>query len=266
MRIIFGLLALVVALVIYAFRIEPFLLRVEHVEYGSAQSQTKLKVVQLSDIHISKAFTARRLEKVVEQVNAQKPDLIIFTGDLFDDYDKFGASEEPELIEKLSQLNAKYKKIAILGNHDHYSAKTRARKVLEASDFRLLSNEGVNLTIDSQRIFIGGLADSLSDQPDIDQMMAMRYDADYTLLLTHEPDVADDLTDFNAQLILAGHSHGGQIWVPGRVRNALSKKYVNGQYQLANQTQLYVNSGIGTTMIHARFGVVPEIAAITIHL
>lgn len=85
--------------------------------------------------------------------------------------------------------------------------------------------------------------------------------------MTHEPDVADAFIGTDTQLVLAGHSHGGQVWIPFYpIKNVLAEKYTRGLYQLDGITQLYVNTGIGTTSIHARFGVIPEVTQFTIYI
>ena len=97
--------------------------------------------------------------------------------------------------------------------------------------------------------------------------MSYRETYDYALLMTHEPDVADAFVGTGTQLVLAGHSHGGQIWIPlYPITNVLAEKYTRGLYQLDQETQLYVNTGLGTTAIHARFGVIPEITHFTIYI
>lgn len=117
-----------------------------------------------------------------------------------------------------------------------------------------------------KKVFIGGLDDSLLGNPSVSETFAYRQQADYSILLTHEPDVADQFVGTNTQLVLAGHSHGGQVRLPFyQVKNVLAKKYVRGLYELSDQTKLYVNTGLGTTSIHARFCVPPEISVFQLH-
>ena len=138
---------------------------------------------------------------------------------------------------------------------------------MNAADFDVLKNAGETISLaNGKRVFIGGLDDSLLGSPSIDETLSYRQGYDYSVLLTHEPDVADGFVGTNTQLVLAGHSHGGQIRLPFyQVTNVLAKKYVRGLYELSDHTKLYVNTGLGTTAIHARLGVPPEISVFQLH-
>lgn len=262
---ILGLALLVlIALPIYAFKIEPFLVKVNHIELGTAP-QEELKVVQISDIQVSESYEANRLDTVIEKANAENPDIVVFTGDLFDNYSKY--AYEDEIIEKLSALKANIGKYAVWGNHDYGGgAAWTYTNVMNASGFEVLKNNGENLTLDSgKRVFIGGLDDSLLGNPSVEDTLSYRQHYDYSILLTHEPDVADDFIGTDTQLVLAGHSHGGQVWLPFyQVKNVLAQKYVKGLYTLEDGMNVYVNTGLGTTSIHARFGVIPEVTSFSI--
>ncbi|MEG0373688.1 MAG: metallophosphoesterase, partial [Enterococcus sp.] len=134
--------------------------------------------------------------------------------------------------------------------------------VMNAANFEVLKNTGETITLNNgKRVFIGGLDDSLLGNPSVTETLAYRGKYNYSILLTHEPDVADKFIGTNTQLVLAGHSHGGQVRLPFyQVKNVLAEKYVRGLYELRDQTKLYVNTGLGTTSIHARFCVPPEIS------
>jgi len=130
----------------------------------------------------------------------------------------------------------------------------------------------VNVTVlNGKKLFIGGLDDGLLGNPDADQLLStMDVDYDYQIVLMHEPDMADLLKDTSINLILAGHSHGGQIKIPfiKTKTTALAEKYNDGFYTINKNTgmQLYVNTGIGTSRIPARFMVPPEISVFNIYL
>ncbi|MDU6314745.1 MAG: metallophosphoesterase, partial [Enterococcus faecalis] len=112
-------------------------------------------------------------------------------------------------------------------------------------------------------LYVAGLEDSLYGQTDLAAALVNRPTGTPTLLLTHEPDVADSAVNKNIDLILAGHSHGGQIRLPFfTYKNQLAKKYTHGLYHLEDETPLIVHPGIGTTKISARFGVLPTIELI----
>ncbi|WP_347962739.1 metallophosphoesterase [Lactococcus formosensis] len=268
LSIISVFILLIVALPFYAWKVEPFLVHVNHVELGKKNERTPLNVVQISDLQVSEYFETNRLDKVIEKVNAQNPDILLFTGDLFDNYSKYPEQMAP-MIEKLKAFKANIGKYAVWGNHDYGGGAVRVYEdVMSAGGFVVLRNQGETLTLsDGRQVFLGGLDDSLLGNPSVSDTLAYRQNYDYAITMTHEPDVADAFIGTNTQLILAGHSHGGQVWLPFYpIKNVLAEKYTRGLYRLDAITQLYVNTGIGTTSIHARFGVIPEVTQFTIYI
>lgn len=268
LSIISVFILLIVALPFYAWKVEPFLVHVNHVELGKKNERTPLNVVQISDLQVSEYFETNRLDKVIEKVNAQNPDILLFTGDLFDNYSKYPEQMAP-MIEKLKAFKANIGKYAVWGNHDYGGGAVRVYEdVMSAGGFVVLRNQGETLTLsDGRQVFLGGLDDSLLGNPSISDTLAYRQNYDYAITMTHEPDVADGFIGTDTQLVLAGHSHGGQVWLPFYpIKNVLAEKYTRGLYQLDAITQLYVNTGIGTTSIHARFGVIPEVTQFTIYI
>lgn len=265
-KILLGVVLILLAVPLYAFKIEPNLAVVHHLQMGDQSKPKELKVVQLSDIQVSESYANNRLDKVVRKVNQEKPDLIVFTGDLFDNYAKY--AHEQEIIGKLGEMKATIGKYAVWGNHDYGGGAAAVyERVMNAANFEVLKNAGETITLENgKKMFIGGLDDSLLGNPSVSQTLSYRGNYDYSLLLTHEPDVADKFVGTNTQLVLAGHSHGGQVRLPFyQVTNVLAKKYVRGLYELSDHTKLYVNTGLGTTAIHARFGVPPEISVFDLH-
>ena len=268
LSIISVFILLIVALPFYAWKVEPFLVHVNHVELGKKNERTLLNVVQISDLQVSEYYETNRLDKVIEKVNAQKPDILLFTGDLFDNYSKYPEQRAP-MIEKLKAFKANIGKYAVWGNHDYGGGAVRVYEdVMSAGGFTVLRNQGETLTLsDGRQVFLGGLDDSLLGNPSVSDTLAYRQNYDYAITMTHEPDVADAFIGTDIQLVLAGHSHGGQVWMPFYpIKNVLAEKYTRGLYQLDAITQLYVNTGIGTTSIHARFGVIPEVTQFTIYI
>lgn len=268
--IILGLAAVTAG---YAFAIEPSI-TVTH-EYklneNTTEADTKLKVVQLSDIQVNETYTVDNLNKLVKKVNNLTPDIIVFTGDLFDNYAKNGPVRG--VTDALSNLNAVYGKYAVWGNRDYGGGASRVyEQILIDSGFTLLTNQGENILLENgSQIFIGGIDDYLLGEPDIEQtLQGMSQDSDYNILLVHEPDAADLLAESGANLILSGHSHGGQVRIPfvEELKNEMAKKYTKGFYTINEEQnmKLYVNTGIGTSHIPVRFMVPPEIAVFDIRI
>lgn len=208
-----------------------------------------LKIIHLSDIHYGK-MGKKKLEDVVADVNKNKPDIIVFTGDLYDEYSILTEDNKDDIKECLNKLEAKLGKYAVSGNHD-YSNLGYDELIID-SGFTYLDSESINLYNDSnEAISIYGYPSSREDEPN--------YDLDYTdnfkIALIHEPDSIDNIVDYNFDLVLAGHSHGGQIRLPiiGCIKKVEgSKKYYDEYYDVKG-TPLYISFGLGETEYKLRF-------------
>lgn len=262
--------------IFYAFKIEPYRVTLNSHTLNVAQSgREHLKVIQFSDLHIKEDFTQENLAKVVKKINEQDADIVIFTGDLYDDYSKY--SDDEHIIDQLAAIEANYEKIAIWGNRDWGGGAANAYgSIMEESGFTLLRNENWYVTLENGRqVLFTGLDDALLGNPYMPDD-TKTYDADYEILLSHEPDNVDNYMGYAYDIALSGHSHGGQINIPflpfvnemALAATALSSKYSGGMYDFDGEKlkQLYVNTGIGTTHISARFGVVPEITLFHIYV
>lgn len=250
------------ACIFYAIKIEPYRLIVDTYTMNSNLKED-VSIVQISDIQISENYPVEELEKLVTKINDLQPDIVLFTGDLYENYANYGP--EDSVISMLNQITSAYGKYAIYGNRDYGGgASRRYATIMEESGFTLLVNEGTFITLkDKEKIFLGGIDDSLLSTPNINQVLTDMQDqeANYHILLTHEPDVVDDFKDADFDLILAGHSHGGQVKIPffDGIVTSLAKKYTDGFYDISETMQLYVNTGIGTSRYPIRFLVPPEI-------
>ncbi|MBN1058105.1 metallophosphoesterase [Clostridium botulinum] len=250
----------------YSIYVEPNLLSVKNIEINNSsniKNEDTIKIAQISDIHLGEYYAIDKLEKLVNKVNSQNADIIVFTGDLFDNVSKFEDTSKVAPI--LKKLNANIGKYAIYGNHDYGGgAKNIYKNVMEDSGFKILVNEQANVKLDSGKTMsILGLDDALLGNPDVEKTARNIKGSNYNLLLLHEPDLSDKFLSYNIDLILAGHSHGGQVKIPflGEiVTPPLAEKYKDGLYNLNTKrnTQLYVNSGIGNTKVPFRFMNVPE--------
>lgn len=254
------------AAILYAFQIEPHSLTTKDYQLSAPNGgQNTFTVVHLSDLEISKDYTEEELADIVTQVNAQNPDIIVFTGDLFSNFSQYRPVES--VVTALSDLQAVYGKYAIFGNNDYGGGAVRQyANILDASGFVLLKNQGVTIQLSGgESVFIGGLDDDLLGSPDLDAVMAdAPTDAHYSILLAHEPDLADAIREEPIDLVLSGHTHGGQVNVP-YLRKTLGiseNRYAKGFYELdtAASTQLFVSNGFGTSRLPVRFLVPPQIA------
>lgn len=255
-------------LLFYGFGIEPFLLVTHTYSLGNEENSTKLRVVQISDIQLSENYDTSRLEKIVEKVNEVQPDVIVFSGDLFENYAEYGS--RPEVLQEvgrlLGKMEARYAKLAVYGNRDYGGgAESIYADLMHEGGFQILCNEIGTISLNEQiQVHLIGLDDALLGNPDMN-LIGEDNQADYRILLIHEPDLVDELDLDGVDLVLAGHSHGGQVFIGG-ITTSMAEKYIRGFYSLSDFTQMYVNSGIGTSRLPIRLGVVPEIAVFDIHI
>lgn len=258
----------------YAFEIEPYRLTVEEYQLeGKKHRGDRLRIVQFSDLHLKEDFTCRDFRKVVDRIDAQDPDIVLFTGDLYDHWSRY--SEDDSLVALLEQIQARYAKLAIWGNRDYVGgSRARYADLMVRGGFTLLRSESLFVTTEAgSRVLFTGLDDSMMGNARVPHPEVVP-EADFSVMMVHEPDAADNFLAYRYDLVLSGHSHGGQIdipFLPEINREAVSftilaEKYPRGNYQLDDDTLLHVNTGIGTTHISARLGVVPELSVFDITL
>ncbi len=238
----------IVILLVYMWKIEPYQLIQKHVQLYS-EDISQMVIVQFSDTHIKRNSLAQ-MKRVVQTINAQHPDIIVFTGDLFDCYEKT-ADMKQDVIHQFQQLHANIQKIAIFGNHDIGGKAINVyRDIMEEAGFIVLCNQ---IYINAKHhISILGMDDACVGFEDL-KLAETRYQP-FQILLSHEPDIADWINRSNTDLILSGHTHGGQVYIPLLCSCFLprkGKKYRKGCYHLSNAT-LFVSSGIGTTRLPFR--------------
>lgn len=262
------------ASVFYAFKIEPYRIKVNKYTLNEQESdKSSVKIIQISDLHLKEDYTYENLRRIVSHINSQSPDIVLFTGDLYDNYAKY--RDDENVIAEFSRIDARYDKIAVWGNHDYGGGASRQyASIMERAGFQLLKNENLHISLENgKELLFTGLDDSLLGNPDLPDEEP-DHSSEYRVLLTHEPDVVTKYLNYKYDVIFSGHSHGGQINVPflpfindrAVAATALSSRYTGGMYTLESQGMLYVSTGIGTTHISARFGVVPEIAVFHLYL
>lgn len=224
------------------------------------ESYDGLKIVHFTDIHYTRVITNKRVKELVDEINRLKPDIVFFTGDLIDTDSTPNEKNKEKLINYLKEINSKYGKYAIIGNHDYDNHLDLVDEIYEKSNFKLLQNEyDIIYNTNNDKIFIGGLDTVSFDLADIDETMKYFDNNDninYKIILVHEPDYADTIIDKypDVNLILSGHSHAGQVRLPligGIMKNQNAKKY-NNEYYKINNTRLYVSNGIGVSRYNFR--------------
>jgi len=223
------------------------------------------RLVQLSDIHMDRWMTGTRFRGVVDTVNALAPDLIAITGDFVTNQPL--APHLAALVPELRRLAARDGTVAVLGNHDHWTAPATVRRALRDADVIELSNTTRPVRRGDAVLHVAGVDDYWIGQADLAPLLDRLPTAAGAILLAHEPDFADlSAPTGRFALQISGHSHGGQISPPGLGPPLLppfGRKYPRGQYQLGAMTQ-YTNRGLGMVEPYGRFGCRPEITAFTL--
>jgi len=268
---IFTIIFIIFLTFIYAWLVEPNLLTVRYENINSNllnENAGKLKILQFSDTHISGHFNENDLKRAVDRINEETPHIVVFTGDLIDEYNNYENKDNiNEIWEILNSIEAPLGKYAVYGNHDYGGGAERVyEEIMKNSGFILFKNEKIYLK--DFNINIIGMDDSIFGDYDRETIIGMLDEDRYNIVLSHEPDVIDFLLEYDIDLFLSGHSHGGQVNLPFvDSLPLLAKKYTRGLYSFNNyrQTNLYVNIGLGTSQIPMRFMAPPELTVLILN-
>ncbi|MGD0445739.1 MAG: metallophosphoesterase [Edaphobacter sp.] len=228
------------------------------------------RIVQLSDIHLDEYTEPFFLERIVHEVNALAPDLVLVTGD-FVTHGSLTFIVGRHAIHRCAEILATLSvplRYACLGNHDVYDAPAIIA-ALNAHGIPVLVNQYLPIDRNGARLWLCGVDDPSGSHPDLDLTIPAKPEAP-VILMAHEPDYADTVISHPrgplVDLMLSGHSHGGQIRLPflgPLVLPPMGEKYPEGHYRF-NRMQLYVNRGIGTVGLPFRLNCPPEITLITL--
>lgn len=280
----FFLLSVVAVCLAYAYFVEPHRLVVNRQTIRVKNwnpAFENFKVVAVSDVHGgAHGVNEEKLRLIVEKVNDQNADVVVFLGDYVSNRADPTELRMPleTIAENLRGITAKYGAYAVLGNHDGLFGDAEVRKNLERVGFKVLVNEIAVVEKDGRQLRLFGLQDHLqiSDWGEFAERLkkiAAATDGQGDLVvLEHSPDVAPMITgemliSKDLKLFLAGHTHGGQINLPilgaPIVPSNHGQRYVNGFVRDA-EVDVFVTTGIGTSILPFRFGVPPEIAVLEI--
>ena len=225
-----------------------------------------IKIVHFSDLHYNRAISLSKVKSVIDEINLINPDIVVFTGDLIDRDATLSDKDYNDLTNLLLKINARYGKYAIMGNHDYIKDKEKVIDVYNGSNFKYLDNDyEVIYNKNMETIFIGGLGTISYEQEDINKTLDYlneNKDIDYKIVLVHEPDISGQIAkDYHVDLILAGHSHNGQVRLPiiGAIYTPPhARKYYDNYYRIEG-TDLYISSGIGVSLVNYRLWNRPSI-------
>lgn len=229
-----------------------------------------MRIVQISDFHYAEYTEPFFLREMVNHVNRLKPDMVVLTGD-FISYGplpySFARSHVPDCAAILGAIKCPLR-YASLGNHDCMIGPEYVIRPLEAHGIPVLYNRAIALERDGQRLWLAGLGSACCDDAKPDQAIpaAVSRDGEAAIVLAHEPDILPEVSRYKADLMLSGHTHGGQVrfpFVPPLYLPQYGRRYVEGFFRYG-PTQLYVNRGIGAVGVPFRFDCPPEITQFTL--
>ncbi|MFN0122420.1 MAG: metallophosphoesterase, partial [Blastocatellia bacterium] len=282
-KILAALLLIGIVLAAWAFWFEPRTLVVRDYTLdidGLPRGFDGLRIAAISDLHVgSPHVPLERLDTIVARVNALDADLTVILGDFVTNtYETveearpgparvaFGVKVTPDqFAPRLGRLRARMGVYAVMGNHDWMYNVSPIRRELEHVGIRVLDDQVIRLERNQDSILLAGLQDYYMQPRALDKTLEKITDKTPVIALTHTPDVFQDLPD-QFRLLLAGHTHGGQVWFPILGRLVLPTSFP--QYAIGHVREqgrhLFVTPGIGTSILPVRFFVPPEISMLTL--
>ncbi len=260
------------AAILRSAMIEPHQVEITHQRIAIEKLPSEFhgfRIVQISDIHHSPFLDEERINDAVRMANDLLPELIVLTGD----YISHSRDYIPGCARALGRLRAAHGVYAVLGDHDHWTDGVMMLDALTRQGIRVLCNESARIEIDSSFLRLAGVDDMLVKRDDLRKALEETSRDETRILLSHNPAIIREAARAGVDLVLSGHTHGGQInWrlLTGRKDRKIarwlrrpSRRLTRGHAQLGS-TQLYVNRGLGTVVVPLRYGCPPEITLLEI--
>ena len=218
-----------------------------------------LRIVHLSDFHYGPIVNPSHLKRAVEAANDLRPDLIALTGDYISS-DRSYAAPCAELV---GRLRARYGVFAVLGNHDHWTDAALIADLFRAEGIRVLLNEGLRVDLSGESLWLAGVNDTMVGLEDLPLALAGSSDDEMRLLLAHNPIILRRAARAGVDLVLSGHTHGGQVTLrPEKNRSGRPRRRLLRGLGRRGNTQIYVTRGLGTVVLPIRYGCPPEVSVL----
>jgi predicted MPP superfamily phosphohydrolase len=259
-------------LALYSAEIERHWIDIRHVDVklrNLPKSLRGFRIAQLADFHYGEFSEPTYIRAAVRATNDLKPDLVALTGDFISAgpmVQRISVQFAHHCADLLARLTCPLR-YAVMGNHDVIVSRRAVTEALTSHGIPVLHNQAVPIERDGSRFWLAGVADVLMGG-EVDLAAALPASRDRRteplVLMAHEPDYADSIIGSGVDLMLSGHTHGGQVripFVPPFDLPPLGRKYIEGLFSLGN-LQLYVTRGIGTVGVPFRFRCRPEITVI----
>lgn len=233
---------------------------------GFPKLDKPIRIAALADLHAVEPWMPMgRIEEIVQAANALAPDLVVHLGDYVHGVPRpfrTGAVPIADWSAALAKLKAPLGGYAVLGNHDWSHNPVTIREALAGNGIPVLENEAVKIkTAGGLEFWLAGLGDQVARRHDLAKTMRALSDNAPALLLAHEPDIFPQVSE-RISLTLCGHTHGGQVRIPGYgpllVPSRYGRRYAYGHYVEQNR-HLVVSGGLGCTFLPIRLAMPPEI-------
>jgi uncharacterized protein len=256
-----------ICVLLYGFAIEPMrlVMRKTTITLPACPAEFRdLRVTVFSDLHVGPPhITLARLRHIVEKANATEADLILMPGDFVETPLGWRMAEPEAIAAELKRLRAKAGVFATLGNHDWWYDSKRVRQALEKEGIRVLDDQAVKIERHGKTFWLAGFADKWAGHPKIEETLKQITDDAPVIAFTHNPGLFPTIPARIA-LTIAGHTHGGQIWLPFIGRPVISDEPYAIGHIIEGGRHLFVTPGIGASICPVRLGVPPEISLLTI--
>lgn len=249
--------------------IEPYWQKIRHYTVHNKKLPKDFngfKIIFLADIHYGRTLKKKKLSKLIDKINEYNPDIILLGGDyvIKDKYIK-------ECFKCLGKLKAKHGVYGVVGNHDVVEGLDETLESMRRANIVSVNNDSVWIH-KKNKIKVGGVGDLWTQEQILDNTTHDTTPKDYTILLTHNPKYIYELEDEdNVDLILAGHTHGGQFApmrhlgkvAPKRINRATGLEFLTGKKHVDGR-DIIVSNGVGTAKFPLRLFTRPDILTITL--
>ncbi len=253
----------------YSLYYEPKMIDITRLDIEIKRLPEKFEnftITQISDLHSGKFVNLDLIKKSVMLVNEQDSDIVMMTGD-FIEHICYREKHIRPCMQEIALIQSREGIYAVLGNHDHQSDAKKITEELQRIGVKVLRNENTRLRRGNSAIQILGVDDLVEKKDNMRKTLSGVNASEVKILMSHSPDIAENYKLSGIDLLLSGHTHGGQVCFPfiGAPVNPsdYGQKFVSGLIKY-NDIQMYVNRGIGVTIIPARFMCKPEITVFTL--
>lgn len=266
LRILIILFIIIGGFYIYISQIEVTSFRVIEqaiVDEELNDSYNAFKITQISDIYYGRTIFKNELKKIREKVNELNSDVVVFTGDLLDDFINISDDDIKTIKYELASINANYRKYAILGDND-YVNKDLYEEIMNEAGFIILDNKNDLLYVKSNiPLMFLGTSSVIENQDDLTKALDKENITEnyFKILLAHEPIIFDELGEEKINIVLSGHSLGGLVSLGSKhlLKQEGVNNYYSGNFINDAGSKLYVSTGLGTNKYNIRFNNKPTI-------